>query len=245
MTLPDPEVLELLQSDFVVGWNNIEAEGFVGLSHGYRKDATAVGTTNGAGGRNVQIVVMAPDRTVLEVLPGFWHPDDLRRELRFCQTLYRLWTDQTRTLAQKRSMFAVMQRAFLSRLPLDTIARSDWQSFDRAEELMRLAHGDKRDTAVPVILDVPKKNEAGAYELKPLCQLVHERMLRQPFSSFDDFDMRAFTDYGRVFYDNNAWLDKGKAFPKAEKVAKAREDAQEKARIAAAKAAAKAAKARH
>lgn len=237
MTLPDPEVLALLQSEFVLGWNNIEAEGFVGLSHGYRKSDTAVGTTNGAGGRNVQLVLMAPDRTVLQVLPGFWHPDDLCRELRFGLQLNALWSDGNRSRQDKLAMFAAMQRSFLARLPAATIARSDWQSFDRREELMRLQRGERRDTAVCTWLDLPARSENGGHELKPLCQLAHERMLQQPLRPFAEFDMLRFTDYGRVLYDNNAGLDKGRRFRAAEKVAEQREQERQKQAAAASKAA--------
>ena len=82
MTLPDEEVLTFLDEHFVLGTKNIQKELHVGLSHGYSPKQTAVGTTNGAGGRNVQFLVMAPDETVLHVLPGFWHKEDLLAELR-------------------------------------------------------------------------------------------------------------------------------------------------------------------
>ena len=62
MTLPNEEVMDLLAERFVLGARNIERERHVGLSHGYAATDTAVGTTNGAGGRNVQIVVLAADR---------------------------------------------------------------------------------------------------------------------------------------------------------------------------------------
>src|SRR5262245_17948687 len=124
----------LLRDEFVVGWRNIQTDEHVGMSQGYCRDQTAVGTTNGAGGRNVQLIVMAADETVLHVLPGFWHPEDLARELRFARTLHRLWLDDQRTLADKQRLYAAMHRAHVRGFSADTIARSDWQDFDRTVE---------------------------------------------------------------------------------------------------------------
>ena len=80
MTLPNEEVFELLRDHFVLGARNIEKDEHVGLSHGYKCTQSAVGTTNGAGARNVQLLMLAADGTVLHALPGYWHPDDLKRE---------------------------------------------------------------------------------------------------------------------------------------------------------------------
>ena len=49
MSLSADNVLDLLESDFVVGWQNIQREDYVGSSHGYTCEEAAVGTTNGAG----------------------------------------------------------------------------------------------------------------------------------------------------------------------------------------------------
>lgn len=224
MTLPDPEVQRVLANEFVLGWQNIEKAEHVGLSHGYRKDQTAVGTTNGAGGRNLQIVLMAPDSTVLHVLPGFWHPEDLVVELEFARALYRLWLDEGRTHAAKVAMFTAMHRAFLHRLSPATIARSDWQSFDAAAELERVGRGEVRDTVVA--------DASGPPKMKPVCQLLHERMAQRPFQKLADFDMESYVDYGRAFYDNNEWLDKGRSFPgaAAANLKREREQAREAAR---------------
>ena len=53
----------------------------------------AVGTTNGAGGHNVQIFVLSPDGVVLHALPGFWHPEDLVRELTGWICIRVTWAD--------------------------------------------------------------------------------------------------------------------------------------------------------
>src|SRR5690349_14330752 len=104
VTLPNPEVMAMLQERFIVGARNIEREEHVGLSQGYSCSQTAVGTTNGAGGRNVQILVLAADETVVHALPGFWHAEDLCNELRLGLELYRLYLDDDRSLATKTAM---------------------------------------------------------------------------------------------------------------------------------------------
>ena len=100
----------MLQKDYVCGWKDIRKEDFCGVSHGYSKSQVAVGTTNGAGGRNVQIFVLTPDGRVLLALPGFWHPEDLRTELKFGKVLHRLWRDDSRSLEDKVRMWRRLHR---------------------------------------------------------------------------------------------------------------------------------------
>jgi hypothetical protein len=228
VSLPDDPVMQLLAKDYVVGWSNIEKADFVGTSNGYSAKQTAVGTTNGAGGRNVQLVVLSPDGVVLHVLPGFWHPDDLADELRFGKQIHRLWLDEALSLEQKTAMFGRMHRSFIDHLSADTLARSDWQGFDRMAEMQRLAH-EKRDTAVYDGTGKPVVDRNGAMTLEPLCVVAHRRMQQQPFRQLKDFDMEAFTDYGLRRYDNNSGLDKGKRFAKAEENELEREKAEAKA----------------
>ena len=207
MTLPDPEVLSLLESSFVVGWKNIRKEDHVGFSHGYTPKQSCVGTTNGAGARNVQILVLSPDRVVLHALPGFWHPQDLARELRFALVLARLWQDDQRTREQKEDMFRRLHRAELRRQPAATYARSGWQHFDRSAELRKLALGE-RDTFFPGTANGKKTGV-----IKPVNVLVHERMAKQPFVPLAKFDIEAFSDLGQYYYDNNRRLgEKGVKF---------------------------------
>ena len=238
MTLPNEEVMDLLRNRFVVGARNIEREKHVGLSHGYKPDQTAVGTTNGAGGRNVQIVVLAADETVLHVLPGFWHAEDLAAELRLALEIHSLHQDESVAPAQKLAMFAALHRSFLRRQSPGTTARSDWQPFDRQAELER-SRTAPRDTIVPASVATPAPAMAAGSPtpvptLKPINQVVHERMMARPFRRLSAFDMDAFVDYGRAYYDNNAGLDKGRTFARAEQTNKRREREQAKAEKAAA-----------
>lgn len=229
MTLPQDEVLQFLDENFVLGTGNIEKEEHVGISHGYKPCQTAVGTTNGAGGRNVQMVVMAADQTVIHVLPGFWSAEDLLPELAFARKLHEVYCDEGRSAEGKAAMFAAMHRSFARHLSPETIARSRWQGFDVWAEVSR-AETEKRDVFVLGEDGKPLPGENGQPQVKPICQLVHERMAERPFQQLAAFDMESFVDYGRPFYDNNAGLDKGRNFPKAVAANKKREKEQEKER---------------
>lgn len=223
MTLPNEEVMDLLAERFVLGARNIERERHVGLSHGYAATDTAVGTTNGAGGRNVQIVVLAADRTVLHVLPGFWHAEDLLTELRLALELHKLWRDDELTASAKLAMFQALHRSHLRRHGPAAERRGAWQGFDAAHE-QRRAQKEERDTVI---------RDGDRLTMKPIPQLVHERLLARPFQQWGAFDMESFVDYGRPFYDNNAGIDKGRAFARAAQANEKRERERAKAERAA------------
>ena len=214
MSLPHDSVYSQLQSDFVVGWKNIKNKSYVGRSHGYTPRQCSLGTTNGAGGKNLQIFVLSPDLTVLHALPGFWHPEDLARELRFARSLLRLWQDENRTRAQKNSMHRLLQLAEARYQPEATSARSGWQSFDQRNEPSRLRRGS-RDTFRTTKDGYLLADRKGQLLMKPTNVLVHERMARRPFVRFEDFDVAEFADYGNTFYDKNMRFEKKrKTFPR-------------------------------
>lgn len=200
MTLADAEVQRVLRERFVVGWRNVWREQWVGQSRGYRRDQCAVGTTNGAGGRNMQVFVLAPDLTVLHALPGFWHPDDFVAELRFAEGLAAVWRDPALSRSQKDALFAKVQLAEPGLQGAATRARSGWQGFDRHAEYAR-GRCEPRDTFTS--LPLPGVLGGPASVLQPLNVLVHRRMAERPFVPFAEFDVAAFTDYGRPYYDNN------------------------------------------
>jgi hypothetical protein len=132
-----------------------------------------------------------------------------------------------------------MHRAHVRAYDKDTIARSDWQGFDRWEEQSRMA-GGTRDTAVTGADGKPLTEKHGVM-LKPTCVLVHDRMMSRPFQKLAQFDFESFVDYGRPYYDNNAGMDKGKSFPAAQHANEQREKDRAKAAAEDAKAAEKAA----
>jgi len=225
VTLPDERVYEMLQNDFVLGWSNNQREEYTGSSRGYHKQQTAIGTTNGAGGHNVQIFVLSADKVVMHALPGFWHPDDFVSELRFAQVMHRLWRDDSRSLGEKWTMFRRLHEARLKRPSPATTARSCWQGFDFRTELQRIAGGESRDTAVVHYGAQPTA--------KPINVLVHERLAMHPFEPFEAFDVGSFVDYGQRYYDNNRGYDKkSRRFRTAERLAlvRAHREAREKRR---------------
>ena len=159
-----------LRDDFVCGWTNIRRESYVGYSLGYSPRQGAVGTTNGAGAHNVQILMLAGDGVVVHALPGFWHPEDLARELDFARVVHRLWTDAGKTQAQKRRIFDRLHEIELRKLSDASIARSDWQLFDRQAELLRIADEPERDTVI-------RCGDDEAVELVPLHRLILTSLL--------------------------------------------------------------------
>ncbi len=66
----------------------------------------------------------------------------------------------------------------------------------------------------------------GLYELKPLCDLVHERLIARPFRPLSSFGMEGFVDYGQPHHDQNAPFDSGRKFRRAMWVNKKREEAR-------------------
>ena len=167
--------------------------------------------------------MLSPDLVVLHALPGFWHPEDLARELRLAQVLAKLWQDDTKTRAQKDAMFARLQRGALRSHPPVTFARSAWQSFDVHTEVVRASIAP-RDTLLLAQDGTIAYSANGRPKMKPINVLVHERMAERPFVPFDEFDVAAFIDYGREFYDNNMQVDgRGKKFVTAQRLRQKRQ----------------------
>jgi len=211
-------VCSLLKSDFVLVWRDIRKKNYVGYSLGYKPRNSSVGTTNGAGAHNLQLFALSPDLVVLQALPGFWHPEDLARELRFAKVLGHLWADGNRSLEQKKDMYRRLQLREISAQPPATYARSGWQGFDHQAESARLQKMP-RDT----FFDLEKDGRGG---IKPINYLVHERMAERPFVRFEDFDVANFVDYGRLYYDLNTRVDEhGREFRALRKIKRRRAQA--------------------
>lgn len=229
MTLPEPAVLDLLKKKFVVGWVNNQKKKYVGVSGGYHRRQHAVGTTNGAGARNVQIFMLSKDLRVLHALPGFWHPVDFERALRFGLALDRLWRDDSRTEMQRKNMFYRMQRAEQRMRPMAMRARSQWQRFDESHERNRNRQ-KPRDTLVVM------NPNGGWARIKTIDEIVHDRMVFYPFVPFAKFDTASFADLGRPRYDLNRKVDRGSTgFWYAERNNRIRRKAEAKERAAAIK----------
>jgi hypothetical protein len=233
VTLPNEKVSTFISSRFVLAHRNIHKDKHVGFSHGYRPNQSAVGTTNGAGPRNVQFLILDGDKTVLHALPGFWHAEDLMHELQLALEIHRLHHDKQRTAAQKLEMFEMLHKCHLRHHGTAAELRGYWQPWDSREERDR-AKQEERDTF--------RRLPDGQLALKSIPEVTHDRMLARPFRKLKDFDIEGFVDYGRSFYNNNK--EQGKSFPRAERasskrslaLAKQRERDARRTRVAAASA---------
>ncbi|MFK7739905.1 MAG: hypothetical protein AB8H80_06240 [Planctomycetota bacterium] len=219
MTLPNEDVRAFLQDHFVLAYKNIEKEKHVGVSHGYKCTQDAVGTTNGAGGRNVQFFVLAADTTVLHCMPGFWHAEDLIKELQLALEVDRLYRTQSMSADRKGEMYELLHGTHLRRHGPEMDKRGYWQSFDQSYEMQR-AQREIRDTVAT--------DSEGKRSMRPLVTVLHNRMVSRRFQKFEDFDIESFVDYGRPFYDNNR--GKGRRFARAESNQKKRAKAAAKKR---------------
>jgi hypothetical protein len=87
-----------------------------------------------------------------------------------------------------------MHLAHIQGHPLLMTKRSQMQGFDKKfEEKMRLATSD-------TILSTDGGKD-GKPVFKTTDVILHERIARQPFVKYSDFDVVAFSDYGRALYD--------------------------------------------
>jgi hypothetical protein len=201
VSLSNEPVLSLLKSRFVCGWRDISDEAYCGKSGDHEPTNPAVRTTNGAGPHNTQMFVLAADGTVLHCLPGYWDAKDLAQELGLAQRLNRVWRDGLLTREQKDGRFKTMQLAHIAEHPQDMVDRSVMQGFDKKfEEKKRPETSDciLRPGSLQPRLRPSKK---GQDRFKTCDQIVHERMAARPFVKFADFDVAAFSDYGRPKYD--------------------------------------------
>jgi hypothetical protein len=224
-------VLSELKSDWIVGWDNIIKKEFVGDSHGYTCEQTAIGTTNGAGGRNVQLFMISGDGVVVHALAGYWHPDDLVSELKFArEKLLPLWQDTSVPRHMKDSLYAGLQVEKAASNSKLTRMRSRWQGFDAKNEMKRFEKNGARDSVLLNADGSPLTCKKGKMKLKTLDVLQHDRMATRPFVPFAEFDVMAFADYGRTYYDNNKKVDgAGQTFMTPTRVAKAEKKAAKKA----------------
>lgn len=186
MTLSDEKVFPLLAERFVCGRRDIKnKERYAGASGCYKPEDAAVLTTNGAGSSNVQLVIVDPSGLVLHCLPGYWAPDDLRRQLDFVLNLQSQFEPES-TEADRRDQFLLAHleraRVITARLERDSKLQDFDERIERAKPDSRFKVDDK-------------------YRLKSVAQVIHEQMARRPLLHYRDFDVGAFVAYGARFYD--------------------------------------------
>jgi len=189
----------MLKNDFVCGYRDIENKKWAGVSGKHRPDGQAVDTTNGAGPHNIQIFVLTPDGIVLTALPGFWHSEDLARELQLAQKLNQVWVNPNLTRGQKDEIFRQMQLAHIKEHPQAEHNRSQIQGFDVAYEVEHRLYQTDIFYDPHAINPATRKVPPG--DTKTTDIIMHERMARQPFVPYDDFNVVAFSDYGKPMYD--------------------------------------------
>lgn len=141
--------------------------------------------------------MLAPDGTVLHCLPGYWRSDDLARELDFSKRLYKVYMDQEMTAADKNILFAKMQLAHIREHPKDERERSHLQGFDLHYEKEKNPGGDVfyQRAINPATGEIPDR------AVKTTDIIMHERMAQRPFLPYEDFDVAAFSKYGKPMYD--------------------------------------------
>lgn len=179
-------MIERLRAKYACGYRDVSAESYCGQSRAYAPDQGAVSTTNGAGPHNMQLFVLAADGTVLTCLPGYWDPRDLAYELSFAEELNAIWTNPALTTGEKRAKFVEKHLAHVGAHPKEMAKRSPMQGFDKKFELKRAETSD-------CVL--------GDDQVKTTDRIFHERMAKQPFVAYETFDVVAFSDYGRPYYD--------------------------------------------
>lgn len=149
--------------------------------------------------------MLAPDGTVLHCLPGYWAPQDLKRELDLSLKLYDVWKNPHMNVAQKKQVFSQMQLAHMSEHPTDMSRRSRMQGFDQKFEARRRPY--KSDTVLDPKLAVQAlqsgDNRLLNQAFKTTDVIMHERMAQRPFLPYQQFDVAQYTDYGRQKYEKH------------------------------------------
>ncbi len=205
MSLSQQPVFNLLKQDFVCGYKDIENKRYAGSSRKHSPSGEAVDTTNGAGPHNIQIFVMDPDGTVLTCLPGYWCSQDLASELEFAKQLGAVYRDTTLTVADRNTRFTEMQLNHLKAHSKAERKRSEMQHFDVAyEKDKRFLTSDvfNRTVINPRTLN-PNLSNLPESAIKTCDVIMHQRMATRPFIPYEEFDVAAFSDYGRPMYDRH------------------------------------------
>ena len=162
-----------------------------GFSEAHSPDGVAVNTANGSGSHNVQMFILSADGTVLTCMQGFWNATDVVSELQLAEDLNKVWLDPNLTKVQKDSIFRSMQLHHIARHSQQEAARSHMQGFDQQFEAEHRPNSDL----------IAGRGADGKPVFKTTDVIMHERMARQPFVPYGDFNTAAFVDYGKEKYD--------------------------------------------
>jgi len=205
VSLSSDPAFSLLKKYFVCGYRDITNEPYAGVSGRHEVGGNAVDTTNGAGPHNLQLFFMEADGTILNVLPGYWHSQDLVPEMNLAAQLHQVYTNKDLSETQKNQLFTQMQLAHIKEHSPQMTRRSKMQGFDMQYEAQhRLNTSDTiadRQLAAYSMESGAKMPPPQAF--KTTDRIMHERMARHPFEQYSHFDVAAFADYGKTKYDKH------------------------------------------
>jgi hypothetical protein len=204
VSLSSDPAFSLLKKYFVCGYKDITNEPYAGLSGRHEINGNAVDTTNGAGPHNLQLFFMTADGTILNVLPGYWHSQDLVPEMNLAAKLNQVWNDQHLSTTQKNQMFTQMTLAHIQEHPKGMVRRSRMQSFDMKYEAQhRLNTSDTIANRQLAAYAVQSNGMMPPAAFKTTDQIMHERLAYHPFEQYNSFNVAAFADYGKPKYDKH------------------------------------------
>ena len=204
MSLSQEPAFSALKQYFVCGYRDISNQPYCGMSGRHEVSGKATRTTNGAGPHNIQLFMLAPDGTVLNVLPGYWNSQDLVPEMRLAYQLDQVWENPKLSRSQKDQYFRQMQMDHISKHSPAMVRRSHMQGFDaQYEAKTRLATTDviKDKDAVRSALNMNQMVPMSAF--KTTDEIMHERLASHPFEQYQYFNVAAFCDYGKQKYDKH------------------------------------------
>ncbi|PWU02845.1 MAG: hypothetical protein C5B53_01170 [Candidatus Melainabacteria bacterium] len=190
----------MLKDDFVCGYKDISRKHYAGASGKHRPDENAVDTTNGAGPHNLQMFILASDGTVLTCMPGYWHSEDLAKELRLAFELNKIWQAHDLSLDQKKALFSQIQLAHIQDHGAAEHKRSQMQGFDIQYEAQHRPNSDFFINQRAVDAATGKVDQGN---LKPVDVVMHQRMAARPFEPYEKFDVAVYSDYGKPMYDKH------------------------------------------
>jgi len=188
----------MLKDQFICGYKDISRKHYAGASGKHEPDENAVDTTNGAGPHNLQMFVLASDGTILMCLPGFWHSEDLVKELQLAQELNKIWQATDLSGPQKDQLFSQMQLAHAQDHGKEEQERSRMQGFDLQYEA---THKRDSDFFINPHAVNHKTGEVAAANVNPVDLVMHKRMASRPFLAYAKFDVATYSDYGKPMYD--------------------------------------------
>lgn len=203
MSLSHDPARSLLRDHFVAGFQDITHEPWAGTSGHHELDGNAIRTTNGAGPRNMQLMMLTPDGTVVHALPGYWSSEDLAHEMEFAYDMAELWMDPSLPEEVRRQKGREAHLAHIGTHSPAMVRRSRMQGFDmKFEARWRL---DSSDTILDPELAARtlQPGAGGGQGFKTTDRIAHERMAARVFLPYEEFDVARYVDYGRPRYEKN------------------------------------------